>query len=107
VEKRGGTLAYLASGKSKEDLAAMRHVARYYPLALEFARKAQSADIDIMIKDRHGKLMLLAKAQGDLLLANLPAGEYAASATYNGVAILHNVTVETGQHRTHNFEWKN
>jgi hypothetical protein len=112
ADKSEGTVAYLASGKSKEDSAAMRHVARYYPLELEFARKAaprlkQPADIDVMIKDRNGKLMLRAKAEGDLLLANLPAGEYAVSATYNGVAILRSVTVEKGQHRKHNFEWKN
>lgn len=112
AENSASTVAYLASGKSKEDSAAMRHVARYYPLELEFARKAparlaQPADIDVMIKDRSGKLMLRAKAQGELLLANLPAGDYAVSATYNGVAILHNVTVEKGQHRKHNFEWKN
>jgi len=112
AEKSEGTVAYLASGKSKEDTAAMRHVARYYPLVLEFARKAapraqQPADIDVMIKDRSGKLMLRAKAEGDLLLANLPAGEYAVSATYNGVAILQNVAVEEGKHRKLNFEWKN
>ena len=112
AEKSEGAVAYLASGKNKEDLAAMQHVARYYPLVLEFARKAaprpqQPADIDVMIKDRSGKLMLRAKAEGDLLLANLPAGEYAVSATYNGVAILQNVTVEQGKHRKLDFEWKN
>ena len=112
AEKSEGAVAYLASGKSKEDTAAMRHVARYYPLVLEFARKAaprpqQPADIDVMIKDRSGKLMLRAKAEGDLLLANLPAGEYAVSATYNGVAILQNVAVEEGKHRKLDFEWKN
>ena len=111
AEKNEGAVAYLASGKSKEDTAAMRHVARYYPLELEFARRAaprlqQPADIDVMIS-RNGKLMLRAKAEGDLLLADLPAGEYAVSATYNGVAILQNVSVEMGQHHKHNFEWKN
>jgi hypothetical protein len=112
AEMSAGTVAYLASGKSKEDSAAMRHVARYYPLVLEFARKAaprlqQPGDIDVMIKDRNGKLMLRAMAEGDLLLANLPVGEYAVSATYNGVPILQNVTVEKGQHHKLDFEWKN
>lgn len=112
AEKSEGAVAYLASGKSNEDTVAMRHVARYYPLELEFARKAaprlqQPADIDVMIKDRYGKLVLRAKTEGDLLLANLPAGEYAVSATYNGAAILQKVTVEQGQHRKLNFEWKN
>jgi hypothetical protein len=112
ADKSDGAVAYLASGKSKEDTAAMRHVARYYPLELEFARKTaprlqQPADIDVMIKDRNGKLMLRAKAEGDLLLANLPVGNYAVSATYNGTAILQNVTVEQGQHRKLNFEWQN
>ena len=112
ANKSEGAIAYLASGKSKEDTAAMRHVARYYPLELEFARRTaprlqQPADIDVMIKDRNGKLMLRTKAEGDLLLANLPAGEYAVSATYNGVAILQNVTVEKGRHRKLDFEWKN
>jgi hypothetical protein len=111
AEKRESAVEYLASGKSKEDTAAARHVARYYPLELEFARKAaqrpqQPSDIDVLIKDHKGKLVLRAKAEGDLLLANLPAGEYAVSATYNGTAILKNVTVEKGQHRKHNFEWK-
>ncbi len=112
ADRSGGAVAYLASGKSKEDTAAMRHVARYYPLELEFARKGpslrqQPADIDVMIKNRDGKLMLRAKAEGDLLLANLPVGEYAVSATYSGVVILQNVTVEQGKHRKLTFEWKN
>lgn len=112
ADKSDSAVAYLAGGKSGEDAAAMRHVARYYPLELEFIRKApprgqQPADIDVMIKDRNGKLVLRAKADGNMLLANLPAGQYAVSATYNGVAILHSVTVEQGQHRKLNFEWKN
>lgn len=112
AEKGEGAVAYLASGKSAEDAAAMRHVARYYPLALEFARTGaprhpQAGDIDVMIKDRHGKLVLRAKAEGDLLLASLPVGEYAVSASYNGVAILHSVTLEREQHRKLNFDWKN
>ena len=111
-KSNGSAVAWLASGKSKEDAAAMRHVARYYPLELEFARKAaprpqQPADIEVMIKDRSGRLMLRAKAEGDLMLANLPAGEYAVSATYNGIPILQNVTVERDQHRKLSFEWKN
>ncbi len=112
ADKREGAVEYLASGKSKEDTAALRHVARYYPLELVFARKAtqrpqQPADIDVMIKAPNGKLVLRAKAEGDLLLANLPVGEYSVSATYNGVAILRNVSVEQGQHRKLDFEWKN
>lgn len=112
AEKRESDVEYLASGKSKVDTAALRHVARYYPLELEFTRKPtqrlqQPADIDVMIKDRNGKLVLRAKAEGDLLLANLPAGEYAVSATHYGVAILQNFTVEQGQHRKLDFVWKN
>ncbi len=111
AEKRESNVEYLASGKSKVDTAALRHVARYYPLELGFTRKAtqrlqQPADINVMIKDHSGKLVLRAKAEGDLLLANLPAGKYAVSATYNGVAILQNFSVEQGQHRKLDFEWK-
>jgi hypothetical protein len=109
--KSEGAVAYLASGKSQEDAAALRHVARYYPLELEFARKAapggqQPADIEVMIKDRNGRLMLRAKAEGDVMLANLPAGEYVVSATYGGIAILQNLTLAQGQHRKLSFEWK-
>ncbi len=112
AEKRVGDVEYLASGKSKLDTAALRHVARYYPLELGFARKAtprlqQPADIDVIIKDSNGKLVLRAKAEGDLLLANLPAGDYAVSAIHYGVAILQNFTVEQGKHRKLDFEWKN
>lgn len=112
AQKSEGTVTYLASGKSREDMAAMKHVARYYPLELEFARKAasgpkQPSDIDVMIKDRDGRLVLRAKAEGDLMLASLPAGEYAVSATYDGIAIHHTVTIERDGHRKLNFEWKN
>jgi hypothetical protein len=112
AQKSEGTVSYLASGQGREDVAAMKHVARYYPLELEFARKAapgarQPADIDVMIKDRNGRLVLRVKAEGDLLLASLPAGEYAVSATYDGIAILQTVTIERDGHRKLNFEWKN
>jgi hypothetical protein len=103
-------IAYLASGKSREDAAAMRHVARYYPLELEFARMApggKPADIDVMIKDRSGRMMLRAKVEGDLMLAQLPVGEYAVSATYNGVAIQKSVKVEQGRRHKLDFAWKN
>jgi len=104
------SVAYLASGGSREDMAAMRHVARYYPLELEFARGPISphrlaADIDVMIRDGNGKLVLRAKAEGELMLANVPVGEYAVSATYNGIAIMKNVTVERGGHRKLSFAW--
>lgn len=51
--------------------------------------------------------MLRAKAERDLLLANLPVGEYAVSATYIGIAILQNVTVEQGKHHKLTFKSKN
>lgn len=104
-------VTYLASGKSREDGAAMRHVARYYPLELEFARMTtggrQPADVDVMTKDRSGRLMLRAKVEGDLMLAQLPAGEYAVSASYNGVAVQKSVVVEQGRHHKLDFAWKN
>jgi len=104
-------VTYLAAGKTRDEAAALRHVARYYPLELEFARMApggrQPADVDVMIKDRSGRLMLRAKVEGDLMLAQLPAGEYAVSASYNGVAIQKSVNVEQGRHHKLDFAWKN
>lgn len=103
-------VTYLASGKTRDDAAALRHVARYYPLELEFARPApggrQPADVDVMIKDRSGRMMLRAKVEGDLMLAQLPAGEYAVSAICNGVALQKSVNVEQGRHHKLDFAWK-
>jgi len=102
--------SYRLLGQTRDDAAALRHVARYYPLELEFARTApggrQLADVDVMIKDRSGRMMLRAKVEGDLMLAQLPAGEYAVSATYNGVALQKSVTVEQGRHQKLDFAWK-
>src|SRR5512146_3358400 len=86
-EHQQGAVAYRTGGIGEDESRAMREAARQYPLTLEFVsrtgeeRGGYLADVDVSIKDNHGRQVLQAKAAGPFLLARLPAGQYMVTAS--------------------------
>jgi hypothetical protein len=106
-----GAITYLSGGVGQNEADAIKHVAGYYPLELEFLLKASPKDeylsgVKVRIRDANQKLVLNVTAEGPFLLANLPAGKYTVSAERNGQVEMRAVNVVHDRHQHIVFEWQ-
>ena len=105
AEQHQGSVAYISGGVGKDEAAAFKKAAATYPLTLEFVAKAKPrnqllSDVQVAIKDTHGKELLSTKAEGPFLLAKLPAGSYKVYATHQGQTQERTVKIgKTDHHR--------
>lgn len=109
-EHRAGVVSYISGGVQQPEAEAIKHVARYYPLELQFLRKAKPhdeylANVKIRIKDQHDKMVLDVTSDGPFLLAKLPAGKYTVSAERDHDLKTRDVEIAPAQHRRLVFEW--
>ena len=110
--RTAGAITYLTGGVGRREADAIRQVAHYYPLELEFLLKATPNDeylsgVRVRIRDAQQKLVLNVTAEGPFLLANLPAGRYTVSAERNGRIEERSVEVVHDHHQHILFEWQN
>jgi hypothetical protein len=92
---------YLTGGIGETERAAILAAAADFNLKLLFAEKggAYLADIAVLVRDADGKTALELKADGPLVLARLPAGDYRIAATANGREQVRSARIPaTGQH---------
>jgi hypothetical protein len=106
-----GEVTYLSGGVGANEANAIKHIAKDYPLELEFVLKAKPkdeylADVKVQIKDAHDKTVLDATTDGPFLLAKLPAGRYMVSADRDGRVERHRIEIAAKEHRRVVFEWK-
>ncbi len=106
-----GSVKYLSGGIGETETAAIKHIAKYYPLELEFVLKAKPKDeytagVNVRIKDAHHKMVLNATSDGPFLLAKLPAGKYTVSAERNHQVKIQEVTIAAKDHQRVVFEWQ-
>jgi len=106
---RQGEVSYLSGGIGLSESDAIRHVAKAYPLELEFVLKAKPkaeylANVKVQIKNARDKTMLKTTT-GPFLLAKLPAGKYTISANRHGKVIHREVEIAASGHRRVVFEW--
>lgn len=108
---RAGAVTYLSGGVGQTEAEAMKHVAKYYPLELEFLRKAKPrdeylSDVEVRIKDAQNKMVLDVTSDGPFLLARMPAGKYTVSVEHNGKLENRVVQIAPQEHRRLVFEWR-
>ncbi len=110
AEKVQGVASYVTGGVGEEETAAFKRAAAAYPLELQFAQKAQPrdeflSDVQVTIRNRSGKVVLDATAEGPFLLAKLPPGSYRIEADYGGQLKRQAVEIHAGKHRRVVFVW--
>jgi hypothetical protein len=106
-----GNVKYLSGGIGETEVSAIKHVAKYYPLELEFVVKAKPKDeytagVNVTIKDEYHKTVLNATTDGPFLLAKLPAGKYTVSAERNQEVKTRTITIAAKDHLRAVFEWQ-
>ena len=106
-----GTATYIMGGAAQEQADAMKHVAKYYPLELQFMpgvkpKDGHVSDVTVRIKDPHDKMVLNVMTESPLMLVKLPAGKYIVSAEHNGKLERHAVEIVRDHHQRVVFEWQ-
>ncbi|MCC7487312.1 MAG: carboxypeptidase regulatory-like domain-containing protein [Burkholderiales bacterium] len=106
-----GAVTYISGGIGRTEADAIKHVAKYYPLELEFLRKARPTDeylanVKVRIKDAHDRMVLDVASDGPFLLAKLPSGKYTVSVEHDGRVQNREVHVDSRDHRRVVFDWR-
>ncbi|HET7793394.1 MAG TPA: hypothetical protein VFL64_08415 [Rhizobacter sp.] len=97
-----GGAAYVTGGAVYEQLPSFQRARSEYPLNIEIYEKAGSrnqftADAQVKLLDRGGKLLLDARADGPYLWAKVPPGQYKVQTTLNGITKEQRVSVSNGR----------
>jgi hypothetical protein len=105
-----GDVTFLTGGIGLSESTAIKDAMHKYPLTLEFAGKAKSgneylSDVSIQVSDKHGYTVLKTIAKGPFLLALLPNGRYAVTASYNGKTEHRDVNITPSSHVRELFLW--
>lgn len=105
-----GNVRYVSGGVGEQAAAAFKQAAAKYPLELLFAQKASPNDVylagvKVTVRDRAGKVMLDAVAEGPYLLATMPPGRYQIEADHEGVVKRQAVEIVSGKHQRVVFVW--
>ncbi|SER21461.1 hypothetical protein SAMN04488038_12114 [Solimonas aquatica] len=81
-------IRYVSGGIGSGEAAAMRAESRHYALTLMFYVQAAKAmfvaDVDVLIQDAAGKVLMRTRSEGPFLLVQLPAGHYQINCAYRG-----------------------
>lgn len=93
-----GGVAYVTGGVVYEELPAFHRARSQYPLNIEIYEKAGSrnqftADAQVKLMDRNGKVLFDTNAEGPYLWAKVPPGQYKVQATLNGLTKEQRVSV--------------
>lgn len=91
-ERQAGGVSYVTGGVSDDEAALFKQARSGYPLAIELLRNQAgkheyTADAQVRVFDRAGKLVLDAKAEGPFMLVRLPPGQYRVQATLDGQTV--------------------
>lgn len=95
IETSNG-VSFLSGGIGLDESEAIKAAQKDYSLSLLFAQTRRGeylSDVKVRITDKSGKTLLETVAQGPMLLAKLPAGEYKVSAEHEGKMLVKTLTI--------------
>jgi hypothetical protein len=104
-----GGVSYLSGGIGSDESDAIKAAEKDFTLSLLFAQSKRGeylSDVKVGIKDKAGKTVLEAVADGPMLLARLPSGEYKVSAESEGRAQVKTVRVADKGVTHASFVWQ-
>jgi hypothetical protein len=100
---------YLNGGIGKDEEAAMRRVAKEFPLRMTFSERKDGeflADVPVVIADARGNPIFELPKAGPMLYVMLPNGKYKVSARFKGLSESQDVTLTGKDGKDLYFHWK-
>jgi len=104
---RAGKIEVVTGGIGEADLAVLAVREKEFNLKLVFSLVQGNyvADVDVTVSDAKGAKVIERSANGPLVLARLPPGEYSVTATRGGRTISRKFKVAAGRLRTEHLRW--
>jgi hypothetical protein len=101
-------ISYLSGGIGTEEREALRATENKFNLQLSFASQNGEylGGAEVVIKDKKGKTVLDATADGPLFFAELPQGNYTVMATASGKTLRQEVRISAKGRAQLHFTWK-
>jgi len=99
---------YLNGGVGKDEEAALRRVAKEFPLRMTFSERKDGeflADVPVVIADARGNPVFELSKAGPMLYVMLPNGKYKVSARSNGMTEVQDVTLAGKGGKDLYFHW--
>lgn len=100
---------YVNGGIGKDEEAAMRGVAKEFPLRMTFSERKDGefiADVPVVITDSRGNPVFELPNAGPMLYVMLPNGKYKVSARFKGLIESQQVTLAGKEGKDLYFHWK-
>jgi hypothetical protein len=108
AQAQSGSVPTVTGGVGLEENAVLRPQQANYNLKFLFTLLEGDyiADVAVKVADASGKVVLEQTTDGPILMALLPAGNYVATLTYEGVAQTRKVTLRQKGLRVEQVRWK-
>jgi hypothetical protein len=105
--RQSGSVNYLSGGVSEESRDSLQVLGAGFNLKLILATKngAYLSDVNIVVNDAQGRLVLEAKSDGPWFYAKLPDGKYQIAASTNGKTVRKSVSVGAQSQSRVDFRW--
>ena len=105
---QSGSVPTLTGGVGLEEIDELRPQQAKFNLKFVFTLREGDyiADVAVKVADASGKVVLEQTVDGPILLALLPAGNYVATLTYEGVAQTRKLSLREKALRTEQVRWK-
>lgn len=105
---QSGSIPTLTGGVGLEENAVLRPQQANFNLKFLFTLLEGDyvADVEVKVTDASGKVVIEQTVDGPILMARLPAGNYVATLTYEGVAQTRKLAVRAKGLRTEQVRWK-
>lgn len=100
---------YVNGGIGKDEEAAMRRVAKEFPLRMTFSERKDGeflADVPVVIADARGNPVFELSKAGPMVYVMLPNGKYKVSARFKGLTESQEVTLAGKDGKDLYFNWK-
>lgn len=108
--QHSGANTFITGGIGLDESTAFKSAMKDWPLTLQFAEKSGHkaqyvADVQVVVTDTKGQVVMNAKSEGPFILAKIPPGVYKVQAILLGKAMHQKIELKDGQPAKVTFLW--